>query len=63
MTGIRLASGEFNQVARGARKAAKGGPVFIIDRLRPAPVSLRPRRTKSSLQTTQHRQVAGRVPW
>lgn len=40
MTITTLSSREFNQDASGAKKAAKGGPVFITDRGRPAHVLL-----------------------
>jgi prevent-host-death family protein len=35
-----LSSREFNQDASGAKRAARGGPVFITDRGRPAHVLL-----------------------
>jgi prevent-host-death family protein len=40
MTVTTLTSREFNQDTSGAKKAAKGGPVFITDRGRPAHVLL-----------------------
>lgn len=40
MTIITLSSREFNQDASRAKKASKGGPVFITDRGRPAHVLL-----------------------
>ena len=40
MTMTTLSGRAFNQDASGARKAAKDGPVFIVDRGRPAHVLL-----------------------
>jgi prevent-host-death family protein len=40
MTMTTLSSREFNQDTSKAKKAAKGGPVFITDRGRPAHVLL-----------------------
>ena len=40
MTITTLSSREFNQDASRAKKAARGGPVFITDRGRPAHVLL-----------------------